>query len=278
MPEPGSRGAAEAEAAEHEVVLLAAGCSRRLAHLTREVPKSFLRVAGQRIIERQLESLDALGFRRVTAVVGYLKEIFYREIGDRYGQVQLRYVESPDYETTGHGWSLYLAREAWSKEQRPLLLVHADLVYDPRILLGVLADGSPDVIAIDDHFRVKTRDEVLVCGRGNRISGLRKVTEGPADVLGEVIGINRWSPRFTAELFAFMEGFFARHGRNHNWEPVVDAFIPHSDLALAPVLAGGLAWMNVNHPQDLEDAADICRQIPPLDGPILLSGGARQSS
>lgn len=261
MGESRNGAAAEAEAADHEVILLAAGCSRRLAHLTREVPKSFLPVAGRRIIERQLDILEALGFRRVTAVVGYLKEVFYREIGDRYGKLELRYVDAPDYETTGHGWSLYLAREGWSGERRPLVLLHADLVYDPRILQRVLADGAPDVISVDDHFQVKTGDEVLVCGRGDRISGLRKVAEAPADVLGEVIGINRWSPDFAAELFAFMEGFFARHGRNYNWEPVVDAFIPQSGRPLVPLRAGGLAWMNVNHPQDLEDAAEVCRQI-----------------
>jgi choline kinase len=250
----------DARAAEMEVVLLAAGCSRRLADLTSDKPKSFLEVEGRRIIDRQLETLEAFGFRRVTAVVGYLKEVFLREIGNRYGSLELRYIESADYDTTGHGWSFHLTRDAWMRERRPVLLVHADLVYDPRILQRVLEDDADDAIAIDERFEIKTRDEIVVCGSPDRISGLRNVTDAPADVLGEVIGINRWSPGFTEELFAFMEGFFARHGRNYNWEAVVDAFIPQSSRTLKPVRTGGLAWINVNHPPDLEDAARVCRE------------------
>lgn len=253
------------DAADYDVVLLAAGCSRRLAELTRDVPKSFLTVGGRRIIDRQLETLGALGFRSVIAVVGYRKEVFYREIGDRHRNIEIRYVESADYETTGHGWSLYLASDLWRQERRPLLLMHADLVYDPRILRNLIASESNDAIAVDEHFQIRTHDEIVVCGGGGRVTGLRKVTEKPRDVIGEVIGMNKWTPAVTEELFGFMKDFFARHGRNYNWEPVVDAFLPRTRRVIAPVPSAGLSWMNVNHPQDLLDASSIDASSFPIE-------------
>ena len=51
-------------ARDYEVVLLAAGCSRRLEHLTRDVPKAFLPVGERRIIDYALDSVEALGFER----------------------------------------------------------------------------------------------------------------------------------------------------------------------------------------------------------------------
>jgi choline kinase len=246
--------------ADHEVVLLSAGCSRRLAHLTREVPKSFLRVGGRRIIDRSLDTLEALGLERVTAIVGYRKEVFRREVGERRGKLAIRYVESSDFETTGHGWSFYQARDLLRAERRPILLLHADVVYDPSILERVLDAAAEDVIAVDDRFSRRTGDEVLVCGDAARITRIQKIGEAPRDVIGEVVGVNRWSAAFVADLLGFMDRFFAAHGRNHNWEPVVDAYLTGGGaFPLRAVTTGGLAWVNVNYEADLERAEAVAR-------------------
>lgn len=243
------------------VILIAAGCSRRLAHLTQEIPKSFLEVGGKRIIERNLSALEAAGLYDVVAVVGYRREVFFDEIGESWGKLRLRYVSSLDYATTGHGWSIYRTRALWQQQQRPVVLVHADVVYDPRILRRVLNAPQPDVIAVDDRFESQTGDEVLVCGTRKHISAIRKISEAPEPVLGEVVGINRWSAELMQELFGFMERFFIRFGPDYNWEPLVDAFIKESSRPLTPVLSTGLPWINVNYEEDLKTAEELCVSI-----------------
>lgn len=241
------------------VILIAAGCSRRLSHLTQEIPKSFLDVGGKRILERNFEALEAAGLHELIVVVGYRREVFFREIGETWGKLRLRYVSAPDYASTGHGWSLYRARPLWQRQKRPVVLVHADVVYDPKILRRVLADPRPDVIAVDDRFESHTGDEVLVCGAEHHISAIRKISESPDSVLGEVVGINRWSPELMRDLFGFMERFFIRFGPDFNWEPVVDAFLRESSRPLAPVLTSGLRWINVNYEDDLRTAEELCK-------------------
>lgn len=238
----------------YEGIILAAGCSRRLQHITHDVPKALLPVAGKRIIERTLEDLEAAGLEQVTMIVGYLKEVFYREIGDRYGKLKIRYIESPHYEKTGHAWSLYQIKPLWEKEKRPILLVHGDVVYDPAILRTVLSSPHPDVLGVDNRFEAKTNDEVLVCGSPERVKRIQKITESPADVLGEVVGMNKWSADFLDELFAFMDTYFKKYGTNYNWEPVMDAFLQSSNRLVLPAMTEGKSWMNVNYEEDLREA------------------------
>lgn len=243
---------------DFNVILIAAGCSRRLAHLTRDKPKAFLQAGGRPIIERNLDTIDSLGFREVTIVVGYLRHVFYDEIGDRYKGLAIRYVEAPDYETTGHGWSIFQTREGWQRGRRPVVLVHGDLVYDPKILSDVMAMQQPNVISIDNCFESETNDEVLACGTDARVTRIQKISEDPADVIGEIIGINKWSAKFVDQLFSFMSRYFADNGNDHNWEPVVDAFLRSESVDVHPMTTDGLRWININYEADLERAQAIC--------------------
>lgn len=74
-------------------VILAAGFGSRFVPLTFEMPKGLLEVFGERMIERQIKQLHAVGIKNITIVVGYLKEKFEYLI-DQYG-VTLLY--NPEY-------------------------------------------------------------------------------------------------------------------------------------------------------------------------------------
>ncbi len=245
------------DASSHEVVLLAAGCSRRLEHLTRRLPKSLLEVGGRRIIDRSLDSLESLGFESVTMVVGYLSDVLRAEVGEARGRLRIRYVESPDYATTGHGWSLYRTGELLRGTGRPVLLLHADVVYDPRILQRICESAVTDAVAVDDAWRARTGDEVLVFGGDEAVTSIRPLRPDDEGVLGELVGITRWSAAYMEELFAFMDGFFAKHGPGFNWEPVVDAWLATGGRRPRPVRLEGLPWVNVNYEEDLQLAEQI---------------------
>ena len=76
-------------------LFLAAGFGSRFVPLTYETPKGLLKVFGERMIERQIQQLHAVGITDITIAVGYLKEKFEYLI-DAYG-VKLLY--NPEYAT-----------------------------------------------------------------------------------------------------------------------------------------------------------------------------------
>ena len=66
-------------------IILACGMGVRLAPLTYDIPKSFINIKGERMIERQIEQLIAAGITDITIMVGYMKEKFDYLI-DKYAE------------------------------------------------------------------------------------------------------------------------------------------------------------------------------------------------
>lgn len=57
-------------------IILACGIGVRLAPLTYDTPKSFIKIKGERMIERQIKQLKAAGIDDITIMVGFMKEKF----------------------------------------------------------------------------------------------------------------------------------------------------------------------------------------------------------
>ena len=95
----------------HSVMILAAGLGSRLLPLTEECPKAFLRAGSRTLIERSLDALHDQGLRHVTLVIGYLREVFRRDLGSRYRGLSIHYVESPGWRSAGQALSFQLALE-----------------------------------------------------------------------------------------------------------------------------------------------------------------------
>lgn len=244
--------------ASYQVIIPAAGSSRRLARLTENQPKALLEIRGRSIIEHSLDILDQRGFRRVTFVVGYMRELFMRTLGDRHGGLLIEYEVSPDYATTEHGWSLYLSKQSWLRECSPVVFMDADNLYDPAMLDRVLGAPFENVVLVDDNFETGAREEELVLGKDGVISGLQRgLARDFVDYAGGFVGINRFSASCMQSLYAYMDSFFEARGRQQKYERVFDNFIKDTGATLNYLGTGGLAWININHEEEYELAQSI---------------------
>ena len=88
-------------------IIFACGMGVRLAPLTYDIPKCFINIKGERMIERQIEQLIAAGIKDITIMVGYMKEKFDYLI-DKYN-VKLIYNREYKYKNTLS--TFYHARE-----------------------------------------------------------------------------------------------------------------------------------------------------------------------
>jgi len=247
---------------DYQVIIPAAGCSRRMAHLTTDQPKSLLAIEGRAIIEHSLDTLDAKGFRHVTLVVGYKRELLIAALGSRYRRLDVDYVISEDYAITEHGWSLYLTRDGWHRSRRPVLFMDADNLYDPAMLDALMASPHQDLMLVDDTFAGEQREEELVSGRNGLVTGLvRGRGSEVTDLAGGFVGINRFSAPFMERLYAFMDEFFAAHGRRWKYERVFDALIRDRGVRIHYLPTEGLAWININHEEEYAAARSIARAM-----------------
>ena len=209
----------------YQVIILAAGMAKRFAELGNK-PKSFLTIKGKKIIYYHLDILNEQGIKNVTIVVGYLKDLLIKTIGTKYKNLLINYVISKDYATTNHSWSLFLTKEKWMKDKKPIILIHADVFFDPKILDKVLASKHKNVISVDNLFKVQTGDECVIKGKNGLISSI-KISNVEFDkkkdnfpIVGELIGINKWSVKFMKGFYEYLQQFFKKHGKNYNYERI----------------------------------------------------------
>ena len=108
------------------------------------MPKCLVDVGGISILERLLSNFRANGIRRLVIVTGYMENRI-RDVASRIaGNIQVEYIENPDYATTNNIYSLWLAREHICE---PFLLVESDLVFESSLLRAMLA---PDTAAVSE--------------------------------------------------------------------------------------------------------------------------------
>jgi choline kinase len=247
--------------ASYQIIMPAAGSSRRMSHMTEDRPKALLELEGKTIIEHSLEILDARGFRRVTFVVGYMRELFMQTLGARFKNISIEYVVSQDYATTEHGWSLYLTKDSWKGAKSPVVFMDADNIYDPLMLDKVMAAPLENVVLVDSLFKTGAREEELVLGRNGMITGLKRgLAQDHEDYVGAFVGINKFSSAFMDTLYAYMDDFFEKNGPKFKYERVFDSMINTMAAKLNYLDSGGLAWVNINHEEDYNLAREIVRK------------------
>ena len=110
-----------------KVVIMAGGRGTRIAELFPNIPKPLIPVDGMPILEREIRSLAAQGFKDLILTVGYLadKIIAYFGDGSRLG-VKIDYFveETP----LGNAGALFQLREKIGDE--PFFLLNADATFD----------------------------------------------------------------------------------------------------------------------------------------------------
>ena len=226
-------------------VILAAGESRRLGDLTRDIPKCVLEVAGRTLLGHQVVSLRAAGIERITVVVGHAEAVL-REAGGP----DLEYVVNVDYATTNSIYSLWLAREATAGG---FVLLNGDVLFDPRLMARLVADPREDVLTYDPES-VLEEEEMKLRLDGDRVVEMSKELPG-ASSDGENVGVLKFGAEGTEALFAQLETIIAA-GTVKTWAPFAFDRLCR-ERPLYALSTDGLPWIEIDFPEDLARAREV---------------------
>lgn len=108
-------------------MILAAGRGERMGHLTNELPKALLRVAGHYLIEYAIGSLVKAGITEIIINICYQKETIKKALGsgERYG-IRILYSEEEERLETGGG----IVKALSLLGDRPFLVMSSDIITD----------------------------------------------------------------------------------------------------------------------------------------------------
>ncbi len=174
-----------------KAIILAAGKGTRLDKYTTDMPKGMLIFSGKTLIERQLDTLRGAGIKPVIIITGYKAEkIDYENV---------IYYHNPLFETTNMVESLFCAESEFDDD---IILSYADIIYEPKILEGLLAIREEIAVTVDidwtTYWSIRYEDplqdtESLIINRDSSIRQLGEEDVGYDKIDGRYVGLMKFT-------------------------------------------------------------------------------------
>jgi len=158
------------------------------------------------------------------------------------GRAQL--LLNPRHAETNSLYSLWLAREFAAGG---FVLLNADVLFDPEILLRVLRSPHPEALAVERRGQFSP-EEMKVELAGDRILAMSK--DLPAErAHAENLGVLKFSPEGARLLFDRIEELLAAGGEKQFCPYAFNAIAAHRPLHAVAV--NGLPWIEIDFADDL---------------------------
>ena len=177
---------------ETRAIILVAGMSTRIREISEGMPKSFLKVGDETLIERSTRLVRGAGISDITLVTGFMADVFRERMNN------CQFVHNSDFKSTNTSVSLSLALNARTPStDTRILVLNGDVYFAEGIIEGMLAADAPAVAAVQRH--ALSEEEVKVFVSGDAITRIGKhLNEDLA--YGEAFGMYLFGPRFATYL------------------------------------------------------------------------------
>ncbi|KRQ07669.1 hemolysin activation protein [Bradyrhizobium pachyrhizi] len=240
-------------------VVLAAGIGSRLRPQTDLRPKPLVEVNGTPILHNALRNLHAVGIGEVTIVVGYRKDAIQYACGNRFGGVDIDYVESTEFDRTGSAYSLWLARDALLSGD--CLLLEGDVFFEQDALRRLISSAS-DMTAVAPFDEWMEGSAVLLSDNG-LITGFRMkqtaadiVPSGPQ--LFKTMNLLRFSGATLKEtVVPALNEIIGSGSRQAYTEELLGYLVERRGLQLTAARCDDLKWCEIDTIEDLHIAERI---------------------
>jgi phosphoenolpyruvate mutase len=126
-------------------------------------PKSMINIAGQTILDRQMESLRRSGLTNNKVIVVRGHE------GSQFTRTDVEYLDNDRYLDTQSLYSLFFAKSAMTEG---FVLVYSDILFKEDLMRRLAASNGDIVLAVDNSYRyhrheVDKRLDLVVSGRAD---------------------------------------------------------------------------------------------------------------
>lgn len=206
-----------------KAVILAAGIASRLRPLTDTTPKCLLKIGERCLLERAFDALIQNGFDEFIIVTGYRQQQIVDFLQTRYPERKVTFIYNDRYESTNNIYSLWLTRPY--ADEKEVLLLDSDIVFDPQIVAKLLGSDKADALALNRH-ELGAEEIKVIADEEQKVVEISKVCSIP-EAIGESIGIEKMSATYTKALFQELETMITVEGLdNIFYERAFERLIP----------------------------------------------------
>ena len=243
-----------------KVIILAAGIGKRLGPSNENKPKCLLKFGGTSLLHHHFRNLINFSVSEIIIVYGYQRELIDAEISLFDLKIPLTTIYNPDY-TMGSVVSFWCTKD-YLKSGSDIILMDADVLYDPRILKTLIESGKQNCFLLDREF--EPGDEpVKLCIYKGEIIEFRKHIDGGLDFdqQGESVGFFKFAPDVAGKLADRAQSYIDNDRREEPYEEVIRDQLLAEKQAFAFEDITGLPWIEIDFPEDIDKAGQVLTDI-----------------
>lgn len=232
-----------------KAVVLAAGNGTRLLPVTEEISKAMVEVNKKPLLEYSLSALAEAGIKDAAIVVGYKAEEIRKRFGSEFRGMKLAYLMQ--YQQMGTAHAASLAKKFCADDS--FIMVYADLLFEKRLIKGVLAVGGFDCVMVGIEVNEPSRYGILET-EGNIVKNLvEKPPAGTEPGRLANYGIYLFSPR----LFGVIDQTKISPRGEFELTDSIKLLIPDGKVSWIP---GKGILMDVTNPEDIARAENAVKE------------------
>jgi histidinol-phosphate/aromatic aminotransferase/cobyric acid decarboxylase-like protein/choline kinase len=241
-----------------QAIILAAGMGNRLGKYTKDNTKCMLPINGKRLIERALDAIDTAGIRECIIVVGYKKANLMAFLGNRYKNINIRYVSNDVYDKTNNIYSLYLAKSFLLEDDT--LLLESDLIFEEKLVTDMLQSPEPTIAAVA-AYESWMDGTVVRLAENNVIANFipkKFFNYDEKNSYYKTVNIYKFSKDFLQKTYVpFLEAYSQAMGNNEYYEQVLRVIATLDRQELKAFVLNGQKWYEIDDVQDKTIAETI---------------------
>ena len=228
-------------------VIMAAGMGTRFGDMTETIPKGFIKVGGQSMVERSIHTLINCGIERIIIGTGYHREA-YEAMARQYPQIECHF--SPRYAETNSMYTLWNCRDIIGKDD--FLLLESDLVFQKTAITSLIDCPQPDLMLVTPV--TKFQDQYYIQVDEDKVLSGCSTNKDELTVYGEMVGIHKISNRFYQKM---CEDYAQKvdHSPKLGYEFELED-ISRNHLPLHVLKVDGLKWYEIDDTADLAYAEE----------------------
>jgi 2-aminoethylphosphonate-pyruvate transaminase len=229
-------------------IILAAGMGTRLRETGASLPKGFIRIGGERLIERSIRLLRAAGIKSIYIGTGYG--------ADRYEGLKSRYpfittVHNPEFAVSGSLFTFFQFRELLSE---PVLLLESDLLFEPRAVTSLSDTAAANAILASGF--TQSGDEVFIQRSASGM--LENMSKNKSELIHcdcELVGITRIRPDLFQAMMNWAGQEFEAGRRQRHYE---EALVQVARSLPVPVkVVDDLVWCEIDDASHMKRAMEV---------------------
>ena len=166
-------------------VILAAGLGSRLKNIGTEIPKGFIKIDNQTLIQRSINTLKKYGVSKIIIGTGHLSH-YYEDLSRNQ---TIHCIKNKYFSSTGSFYTLYNLKKYINDD---FLLLESDILYEKNVISILMKHLKDDVIIASD--KTDSGDEVFIeVINDNSLSKLSKNKNELSNIYGELVGVSKIS-------------------------------------------------------------------------------------